>query len=169
MILQKSMFFNSSNSDRLYNAADFASYFGKLVSNGIFYGSADNLRVSIGSGMGVSIAAGSAWANGYCYENTDTFALTLPTANGANPRIDRIVVRWSLADRSMILAVLTGAPSSIPAAPTLTRSNEVYELCLADILIPKSSITVVATNIIDTRLDPTLCGLINSLVSAVYE
>lgn len=35
--MEKSGFFNSSGGDRVYSATDFAAYFGKLVSNGIFY------------------------------------------------------------------------------------------------------------------------------------
>jgi len=86
-----------------------------------------------------------------------------------NPRIDRVVVRFSAVERGIHLEVLTGTPAEIPAAPVLTRSNDTYELGIADILVPKGSVTVTALNIIDTRLNTTLCGLVNSLVTAVYE
>ena len=49
--MEKSGFFNSSDGDRVYSATDFAAYFGRLVSNGIFYTSASNLLVTPGSGM----------------------------------------------------------------------------------------------------------------------
>ena len=167
--MEKSGFFNSSGGDRVYSATDFAAYFGKLVSNGIFYASATNLQVTPGNGMSVNVAAGSAWINGYSYENTDTLELTLTTASGVNPRIDRVVVRFNTVERRIHLAVLTGTPAEIPAAPVLTRSNDTYELGIADILVPKGSVTVAAINITDTRLSTTLCGLVNSLVTAVYE
>ena len=51
----------------------------------------------------------------------------------------------------------------------LTRSNDTYELGIADIMIPKGSVTVAAINITDMRLNTALCGLVNSLVTAVYE
>ena len=167
--MEKSGFFNSSGGDRVYSATDFAAYFDKLVSNGIFYTSATNLQVTPGSGMTVSIAAGSAWINGYSYENTDALALNLATASGVNPRVDRVVVRFSAVERRIYLAVLTGTPAEVPTAPALTRSNDTYELGIADIMIPKGSVTVAAINISDTRLSTTLCGLVNSLVTAVYE
>ena len=88
--MEKSGFFNSSGGDRVYDASDFASYFNKLVSNGIFYTGASSLLVTPANGMAVSVAQGSAWINGYSYENTDTLELPLETANGVNPRIDRI-------------------------------------------------------------------------------
>ena len=59
--MEKSGFFNSSGGDRVYDAADFAAYFGSLVSNGVFYMTATNLQVSPSIGLAVSVAAGSAW------------------------------------------------------------------------------------------------------------
>ena len=54
-------------------------------------------------------------------------------------------------------------------APALTRNADVHELGLADVTIPQAATAVNVANISDTRLNNNLCGLINSLVSAVYE
>ena len=62
--MEKSGFFNSTDGDRVYNAVDFAAYFGRLVSNGVFYMTATNLQVAPANGLAVSVAAGSAWING---------------------------------------------------------------------------------------------------------
>jgi hypothetical protein len=167
--MEKSGFFNSSSGDRVYDATDFAAYFGSLVSNGIFYSVATNLQVSPGIGLAVSVAPGSAWINGYRYENTEDLNMPLATANGSNPRIDRIVVRLSRITRSIHLAVVAGVPAATPVAPALTRTSDVYELGIADVLIPAAATSIVANNITDTRLNTTLCGTVNSLVTAVYE
>ncbi len=167
--MEKSGFFNSSDGDRIYDAADFAAYFGGLVSNGVFYMTATNLQVSPSIGLAVIVAAGSAWINGYRYENTDVLNLPLTTANGSNPRIDRIVVRLSQISRSVQIAIVDGTPAASPLAPALTRTSDVYELCLADVLVPTAATSIVTNNILDTRLNTSLCGLVNSLVSAVYE
>lgn len=167
--MEKSGFFNSSDGDRVYGATDFAAYFGSLVSNGVFYATSTNLQVSPGIGLAVSVAAGSAWINGYRYENTDDLNIPLTTANGSNPRIDRIVIRLSQITRSIQLAVVTGTPTATPVAPELTRTSDIYELGIADILVPAAATSILANNIIDTRLNTSLCGLVNSLVSAVYE
>lgn len=167
--MEKSGFFNSSGGDRLYDAADFAAYFGSLVSNGIFYTNTTNLQVTPGTGMTVSIAVGSAWLNGYRYENTEALSKTLTTANGSFPRIDRIVIRWSLLNRNIVTAVLTGTAAATPSAPVLTRNSDVYELCLAEVLVPQAATTITTGNITDTRLISSLCGTVNSLVTAVYE
>lgn len=166
---EKYGFFNSSDGDRVYDATDFAAYFGSLVSNGIFYATATNLQVSPGTGLAVSAAAGSAWINGYRYENTDDLNMPLATANGSNPRIDRVVVRMSMISRSIHLAVVTGTPAATPVAPALTRTSDVYELGIADVLIPAAATSIAANNITDTRLNAGLCGAVNSLVTAIYE
>ena len=83
--MERSGFFNSSDGDRLYDAADFAAYFGDLVSNGIFYNTETNLQVTPAIGLAVSVAPGSAWINGYRYENTDDLNMPLATADGSNP------------------------------------------------------------------------------------
>lgn len=167
--MEKSGFFNSSDGDRVYDATDFAAYFGNLVSNGVFYASATNLQATPGNGLAVSVAAGSAWINGYRYENTDDLNLPFTTANGSNPRIDRIVVRFSQVSRNIQLAVVDGTPAATPAAPALTRTSDVYELGIADVLIPAAATSIATNNITDTRLNTSLCGLVNSLVTAVYE
>ncbi|GHU69155.1 hypothetical protein FACS1894184_12640 [Clostridia bacterium] len=164
----KSMFFNSSGQDRTYDSADFSQYFGQLVSNGVFYATPENLLVTPASGMKVIVAAGSAFISGYLLVNTSNLELTLTTAHGAQPRIDRIVVRWSLPDRAMTIAVLTGAPAAQPAATVLTRNSSIYELGIADILVPAAALTIPAPNITDTRANPTLCSFVNSHVSATY-
>ena len=167
--MQKSGFFNSSSGDRVYDASDFAAYFGNLVSNGVFYRTADNLRLTAATGMNVTVAAGSAWINGYNYENTEPFDLAISTAHGVYSRIDRIVVQLSMIDREIKLAVLTGTPAETPTAPTLTRTADVYELCISEVTVPQAAVFITEQNIADTRLNTALCGLVNSLVSAVYE
>ncbi|MBE6720854.1 hypothetical protein [Clostridium sp. KNHs216] len=167
--MEKSGFFNSTSGDRMYDASDFAGYFAKLVSSGIFYANADNLRVTPGGGLSVNVLAGSAWINGYAYENTETLNLTIAAADGVNPRIDRVVVHWDAVERQISAAVLTGTAAVSPTAPSLTRSDNIYELALADIAVAAGAVSLAAGDITDRRLDTALCGTVNSLITAVYE
>ena len=167
--MEKSGFFNSSGGDRVYDATDFARYFGNLASNGVFWASASNLRVTPGANVSVSIAPGSAWINGYSYENTSPLELALETPHGVYARIDRVVLRLSMPERRIFVAIKTGAPAALPEPPELTRTSDVYELALADVTVPRAAVSLVVGNIADQRLNQSLCGLVNSLVSAVYE
>ena len=166
---ETSGFFNSNNNDRVYDATDFARYFGSLASNGIFYTVPTNLQVTAVTGMDVSVAPGSAFINGYNYYLSDAFILTLPTADGAKPRIDRVILRLDMSARAINLAVITGAAANTPTPPALTRTADVYELALADVLVPAGAVAIPAGNVTDDRLNASLCGLVNSLVAAVYQ
>ncbi|GHU82908.1 hypothetical protein AGMMS50284_5550 [Clostridia bacterium] len=167
--MESSGFFNSSGGDRVYNATDFAAYFGDLISNGIFYRTADSLKVTAATGMNVTVQPGSAWINGYHYNNSTPLDLPITTANGVNGRVDRVVLRWDNVGRRIYLAILTGVPASIPLQPELTRNSDIWELALANIFVNKGVVNIIADNISDLRLFPDLCGLVNSLVTAVYE
>lgn len=167
--MEKSGFFNSSGGDRIYDATDFAAYFGSLVSNGIFYRTADNLKIVMATGMNVTAQAGAAFINGYHYANTAPMALVIATADGVYPRVDRVVVRWSNIERKIQLVVKTGVAADIPSAPELARTSDIYELGIADIAVPQGAVSITSDYITDTRLNSSLCGLVNSLVSAVYE
>jgi len=166
---EKSGFFNSSGGDRVYDATDFAAYFGDLVSNGIFMKTTTNLVTTASGGMNVLIQPGAAWVYGYLYRNTALLELVVSTANGVNPRIDRVVLRWDNVGRSINLALKAGVPLGVPVPPELTRTADVWELGLADILVGRGVLSIEAGAISDTRLNPALCGLVNSLVMAVYQ
>jgi hypothetical protein len=167
--MQTSGFWNSNGGDRVYNAVDFAAYFGDLVSNGIFLKTADTLKVIAENGMIVAVLPGSGWINGYHYQNTLPLELTVPTANGVNPRIDRVVLRWDNVARSINAFVKSGTPQAVPTPPELIRNADVWELGIADILVGRGVVVISDTDISDTRKDSNLCGLVNSLVLAVYE
>jgi hypothetical protein len=119
--------------------------------------------------MTVTVQPGAVFMNGYNYRNTTTLDIQLDTASGVNPRIDRVVFRWSNVSRNILLAVKTGVAASTPSPPDLTRTDDVYELGIADITVAKGAVAVTNDNIADTRLNTNLCGLVNSLISAVYE
>jgi hypothetical protein len=167
--MEKSGFFNSNNGDRVYTADDFAAYFGDLVSNGIFYRNADNLRVTAATGMNVTVLPGTAWINGYHYANTTPLDLPITTADGVNPRIDRVVLRWGNVARSISLAVISGNPAPTPTPPGVTRNADIWELGIGTVYVVRGALSISTENISDTRLSPSVCGLVNSLISAVYQ
>jgi hypothetical protein len=166
--MESSHFFNSNNNDRVYDATDFARYFGLLVSSGIFYTTTTNLQVTPSTGMDVSVSPGSAFINGYSYTLTDALTLSLATADGSRSRIDRVVLRLDMPGRAINMAVHTGTPAATPSPPALTRTSDIYEFSLSDILISAAAITISAGSITDTRTNPSVCGLCGSLISAVY-
>ncbi|EPR07651.1 glycine-rich domain-containing protein [Ruminiclostridium papyrosolvens] len=165
--MQKSSFFNSINGDRKYNASDYAAYFGSFIGNGVYPNPGNNLAVTASGGMNISVAAGKAWINGYYYENTGTFNMSIDVADGVLKRIDRIVLRLDHLNRQIALSVLKGTPASTPTARTLTRNADIYELAIADILINNGDTAILQANITDQRLNSDLCGIVHGTVEQV--
>lgn len=164
-------FFNSVSIngalDRAYNAADHAAYFAQLVRNGIFYFSSDVLQVVQSTGMNVSVNVGGANINGYFYQNTIPKQLTVSTASGTMDRIDRIVIRLDLVQRAISAEYKPGTPLANPTPPSLTRTNDIYELSLAQILVARGVSSISQGNITDERLNNDVCGIVVGLIDQI--
>lgn len=161
---EKSSFFNSVSHDRRYAAEDWAAYFSSFVSNGVFAKPSDGLQVMALTGMSITIKAGSGFINGYYYRNTTDLVKMLVVADGVLSRIDRVVVRWSLIDRAIFVAVKQGEPASNPVAKPLQRDAEAYELALADVYIGAGVTSIVQSNITDRRASSELCGFVTGVI-----
>lgn len=171
--MEKSSFFNAVNVngtyDRTYKAEDFAAYFGTVLTSGIFPSPSTNLQVVASSDMTVTVKSGDAFINGYMYHNTDDLILELNTADGVLKRIDLVVVRLDHVNREIKCHIKTGTFGSSPVKPSLTRNEEVYELCLAEINIGNGIISINQDSIIDTRYNSLVCGIVNSLIEIDTE
>lgn len=152
--------------DRVYLADNFAKYFASFIGNGVFGGKSNELLVQqkATANMSVAVLSGQGWINGYWYENTSTISLPIDNADGVLHRIDLIVLRWDNSERVIRLAVKKGTPASVPSAPVLQRSADYYELKLAEITINAGATKITQANILDTRLNTTVCGLVHAVV-----
>lgn len=169
----KSSFFNAVESggvyDRTYNASDFAEFFAQFIGNGVYANPSSGLQVRASSGMQITINPGYAWINGYMFSvlaNT-TDSLTLTTADASYGRIDSIVVGLNLTNREITPYVRTGSPSSSPAPVSLVRTSTVYEIELAQILVPAGAASITQSNITDVRSDTARCGWVTGLVDQI--
>lgn len=165
--MQRSSFFNSVSGDRTYKAEDWARYFASFIGNGVFPSPSTGLQVVAGEGMTVTVKAGKAWINGYFYTNTDDLSVTLATADGVLKRIDRVVVRWDLTNRTISVLVKSSPPSASPSAPALQRDADAYELCLADITVNAGVTSITGGVITDQRLNTALCGVVAGVVNQI--
>ena len=145
--------------DRPGNAKSLAAYLAAFFTDGILPHPADALKVRITSGMNVNVSAGACVIDGHLFRRNASVDLEVDAAHSSMNRIDRVVVRLDHNRRLMELGVLTGDPATNPAAPTLTRNANVYEMCLAEIMVTQGESSLSAANITDTRSDSTLCGV----------
>lgn len=161
---EKSGFFNArfinGEYDRKYSADDYCDNLAVVIGNGVLRSTADDLKVTA-TGMIPKVNAGRAWINGHYYRNTAQMALaSVPAAAGGN-RWDRVVLRMdkTLANRDVSVVYLQGTASNSPTKPALTRTDTIYDICLADIYVSSGASTLV---VYDKRDDPDVCGWVYS-------
>ena len=153
-----------------FDAADVAAYLAGLTS-GVFSG-AEDFPVTAAGGLKVTVGAGRGWVHpsrftGYSITKREADTLTMPLADPSLPRIDRIVMRYDSGARAASLHVLQGTASSTPTAPAISRTELIYDLCLAEITRPAGSTSISTGQITDTRLDEALCGLVRDGVTGI--
>ena len=144
--------------DRPANAETFAAYMGAVYKNGVLRELDTSLQVKASSGMEIQILYGSGIINGKIIVNDSVAYLTVDTSNPTLKRIDRVVFRLNVVERLMEFAVLKGTPTALPEAPALTRNDQIYEMCLAEIAVGEGVTEITNADITDTRLDDYLCG-----------
>ena len=153
-----------------FDAADVAAYLAGLTS-GVFSSAAD-FPVTAAGGLKVTVGAGRGWVHpsrftGYSITKREADTLTMPLADPSLPRIDRIVMRYDAGARAASLQVLQGTASSTPTAPAISRTELIYDLCLAEITRPAGSTSISTGQITDTRLDEALCGIVRDGVTGI--
>lgn len=164
---QSSGFFNALQSggvyDRLYNADDYSSNMGAIISTGVRRSGSNDLNVTA-SGLVVSVAAGRAWIEGRWYYNDTALALqTVTPPVGTLSRMDGVYLQadTNVNGRTIRLVYKQGTPSSTPTAPECTREGGVYEIMLATVTVAPDAEGVTIT---DTRANTDVCGWITSPV-----
>ncbi len=148
----------STNSyDLEYLAAQFAAYFALFVGNGVFGSPTNQLKVSSGDGMTIKVSPGWAFINGYWYHNDEELVLSVTSNIGTSSRSDAVLCRWDAGSRRISAAVLVGSTE-------VTRDGSYYDLKLAEILVPAGATYVPQSNITDTRMNESVCGLVTHIL-----
>lgn len=153
-----------------YDARDAAGYNATRTSG--VYSAEEDFAVTPAGGVKVTVSAGQGWVRparfeGYSIIMREAETLTLALADGQRPRIDRIVLRFDAASRKSFLFILQGTPDTQPTAPAISRTNTVYDLCLAEVTRPAGSTAITASNITDTRTNEALCGIMRDAVTRI--
>lgn len=131
----------------------YSQLFSELQDTGVAGDTFDNagIVVSVGSGMDLAVSAGFAIVRGFAYENTTSLTLTADAAT-AQPRIDTVILRLDPGANSIVAAIKKGTAAASPSAPALTQvAGAVWEMPLADILIPASATALDPANLTDRR------------------
>jgi len=144
-----------TNPDRSYNANHVALYDQGVFSDGVL-ASDNQLAVTAGTGMHTEMDSGFAVIRGRRYYNDAPLTFEHDPADGALNRIDRIILRESVTDRSIHSFVLKGTAGASPVAPTLADTTDVREISIAQVLISAGVTEITSDKITDERTMVTL-------------
>lgn len=153
----RSLFYNSENGDRVYDADSFEHLLKKFFTSGVFTG---NCQVSATTGMGVSVSAGYANTDGKIRFFDETTALTLDNAHGTYNRIDTIVVERNDTNREITLKVVKGTNAADPTPTEPVRTGGIYQLVLAEVYVHAGATSITDAVITDKRPDTDVCGYV---------
>ena len=154
-----------------YDADDASGYLATRLSG--VYSAEEDFAVTAQGGLSVQVSAGQAWVHPARFKGRSIImeqptTVVLTEADPVRSRIDRVVLRYDAAAKKTSLQVLEGVPDSAgPAAPAITRTELIYDLCLAEIKRPAGSTSVTAADIYDTRADETVCGVMRDGVHGI--
>ena len=155
----------------VYDADDASGFLATRLSG--VYSAEEDFSVTAQGGLSVQVSAGQAWVRPARFKGRSIImeqptTLPLTAADAVRSRIDRVVLRYDAAAKKTSLQVLDGTPdSAAPAAPEISRTELVYDLCLAEIRRPAGSTSVTAADITDTRADETICGVMRDGVTGI--
>ncbi len=91
-----------------------------IASDGVFLDQLNMFDLSSVAATPVSVDTGRAMVNGIWYESDASVGVAIPTP-GANPRVDRIVLRADWALQTVRITRVAGAEAATPVPPALVQ------------------------------------------------
>lgn len=158
-------FYNSINSDRVYNATDFSKQFDGIISDGVFANIDSGLTVAANTGMQIFVNKGKAWFNHTWTINDAVLPLTVTTSDLTLPRIDAVILEINSATDKRLnrIYIKKGTASKNPAKPTMTHTDTLNQYALAYISV-KANVSEIKqsdiTNAVGTTATPFVTGLL---------
>ena len=156
-------FFNSNSGDRTYNADSFETWLRPFFVSGVFTGCLQ-VQAQDTPDMTVKVTKGYANLDGKAAYWPDTNTMTLEAASGVYDRIDTIVLRRDNTNRRVSIEVVKGTAAAYPQPTAPTRTSDIFELVLAEILVGTGVTEITQSVITDKRPDTDVCGYVVAAV-----
>lgn len=122
-----------------------------------------NNTVTVGKGVGC-LHVSDLWAAFPFSEGEVT--LTFTDADGVYDRWDVIALVYDKNANTAGLEVREGTASASPALPALRRNSDYDEIFLYRVTRPMGATKITASNVVDLRLDGSVCGLMRDTLDA---
>lgn len=120
--------------------------------------------ITVGKGVGC-IHVTEQWA-AFPLNEGDVL-LTFADADGVYPRWDVIALVYDKNANTAGLEVRTGLAAETPALPALRRNDDYDEIFLYRVTRPTGATKISADNVVDLRLDGSVCGLMRDTIDAI--
>jgi hypothetical protein len=113
----------------------------------------DDLAVTANGTLGVQVAIGIAWMQGFYFEQSDDYyAVGLNPNTSGDPRIDLLVLSLNLITNIIEYVVLEGTPAASPVVPTPQQDADIWQMPLAEIAVADGAVTILSGDITDVRV-----------------
>lgn len=145
--------FLSIEGDREYSDTDFATFYHNIFTNGIIATVREQLRVreTADTGMRVEVMPGAILIQGRQYLTTESKVINVTPGSSSADRTDLIVARLDMMERRISIIYKQGTTN-------LVRNENMWEMQLARLNIPRNATNVFNQHITDTRANTSLCG-----------
>lgn len=159
-------FFNSVNGDRLYNADQMSRIFEGLITDGVYESVGDKMAVQPNGGMTIKIATGRGWFGRHWVNNDSELTLTVAQSDVTLNRYVAVCIKVDDTDavRDAVPYLKYSDFATTPVKPTMTRTEQVKEYCLAYVYLRAGATAITASDIEDTRADESVCGWVTGLI-----
>ena len=153
-----------------YSAED-AELFHVTRTSGIYANDSFNYSVS-GADNTVVIGTGIGWIknsefSGKVVAQKEPISLNMGLPDPVYPSIDAIVIQFDANKNETNIVVKKGVAATSPVAPSVVRTESVYELHLYHVRREAGSLYITAGNITDLRLNSSYCGLMADSVTKI--
>lgn len=155
-----------------YTAED-AELFHSTRTSGVY--ATDSFDYSVtGADATVVIGKGIAWIknsefSGKVVAQKESIHLDMGLPDPNYTRIDAIAIQFDAKKNASEIIVKTGIASSTPVAPSVIRTDSVYELHLYHIRRSAGELTVSSSSITDLRPNSNYCGLMSDSVTQAVD
>ena len=158
--------------DRVYSAEDIRKPYDSVFSDGIRPApdgtTGNELKVTAQGEFNISVGAGYAKLGGAYFENSAAYNIILD-GSGSTDRYDCVIIRNDDSDAVREAQIYIKSLSRVPTISDLTRSGDIYEICIAYIRVPAFATAITASNIVDTRDDGSLCNVMSGVGAFVVR
>ncbi len=150
-----------------YSAEDVEIYHSTRTS-GVF---SSEISVSI-ENRNLTISPFLAWIknsefSGKSVAVTSPETVTIEASEAVLDRIDRIVLRYDKNANNASISILKGEGSKFPVAPTISRTEFIYDLVICDVYIPSGSLSISGADVTMQILNEELCGIMRDGVTGI--